>query len=184
MKTKILLWLFIVVFLQACAAQKGITKEKEELIIDTYDKHDVIVTDVKDGSNLSFHFKNIKNGNHFFELSEHSTSLMDLKNKNNKLFYFYNNQTKMKIDCKCRMGENYYLKNLKIKDGKYKLTYKKGTRIKGNQIKVSDSIQNVIFKNIRLNQFKNPEDIYFKNLEFTVIDLSDTLNVKLEKVNN
>ena len=192
MKAKTLL-LFITILIQACTAQKQIPKKTESNIlnqtnagraIDTKDTYDVILADIKKGSILSIPFglDVFNEKTHFFDLSLQSIPSRGIL-LTDKNFHFYNEKDDMKIKCKCRKNKNYYIKNLKVKEGKYTLTYNKTIKIKGDKINVSDSIQNTLFKNMRLNQFKDLEDIYFKDLEFVVLDLADTLNVKLKKVN-
>lgn len=188
---KKVVWLLIIIFLQACTAQKKITARKgyngleytkKGITINTNKRLDVIVANIKNGSMFSFLFSsNNLSDSHFFNLSPQATGLMDLKFKSTKQFTFFNGGRTMEIECECEMRQNYYLKNVNIKEGKYKLTYNRRTKVKGEQIKVSDRMQNLLFKNIRATGHTNPENIYFKDLEFTVLDLSDTLNVKLLK---
>ena len=194
MRTKIV-WLFAIILMQACVAQKQTPKKKgyssklkhteRGMEIDISNAYDVIVADITKGSMFSIPFGlgGFSEGTHFFDLSPQSTDLRNLRFSTYKDFNFYNGEKDMEIECKCRENQNYYLKNLKIEDGNYKLTYKKGIKIKGSEIKVSDSIQNTLFKNIRANIHTKSKNIYFKDLEFVVLDLADTLNVKLKKIN-
>ena len=185
MKTKIV-WLFAIILMQVCTAQKNISTEKEHRVIDTKKETDVVIANITGGRMLPLYliFNNsLEEGNFFIDLSPQSTDLMDLSFSNSKSFSFYEGEKDMEIECKCIENQNYYLKNLKIEEGNYKLVYKKGIKIKGSEIKVSDSIQNTLFKNIRANIHTKSKNIYFKDLEFVVLDLADTLNVKLKKVN-
>lgn len=191
---KKVIWFLTIILVQACTAQKQISKKTSQgmlnhtdngMMIDTKDGFDVILANLEKGSSLIsiyFGLSGFNEGTHFFDLSIQSIPSRDLL-LTNKHFHFFNGEKHMKIECKCKMRQNYYLKNVKIKEGNYKLTYNRRARIKGEQMKVSDSIQNLLFKNIRVSESSNPKNIYFKNLEFTILDLSDTLNVKLEKVN-
>jgi len=182
MKKNKIVWLFIVILLNACTVQKKVLKKKAKLI-DTENRLDVIVADLVSGSMFSLHFglEGLSEGTHFFDLSPQSTSLMDLELKNTKKFSFFDGEKNMEIECKCDMNHNYFIKNLKIKEGNYVLNLKKRTKIKGDKIKVSDSLQNILFKNIQPRIGAPVENIYFKDLEFTILDLSDTLSVKLLK---
>ena len=193
MKTKIV-WLFTIILMQACVAQKQTPKKKESnvlnqtnvsRVIDTKDTYDVILADITKGSmfSLYFGFDSFSEGTHFFDLSLQSLGQLNFDSEDNKQFTFFDDGKRMKIKCECGRNKNYYIKNLKVKEGKYELTYNRTIKTEGDKINVSDSIQNTLFKNIKPNIHTKPKNIYFKDLEFVVLDLADTLNVKLKKVN-
>jgi hypothetical protein len=95
-------------------------------------------------------------------------------------------------------GTNYYFKNLEFKKGSYELrieyTKKYNTKEKrfekdikyifGKEIHTSKEVQNILFKNANYEILRNPKylDLYFKDLKFIEIDLKDTINVKLKKL--
>lgn len=116
-----------------------------------------------------------------------------------KKYSFVQAKDTMNIKCKCAQEQNLIFENFKFQKGNFELIYdfqkKYNDSIKkyepkiryvyGYQIKVSKSVQNILFKNAypwseEKNNFKN---LYFKDLKFIEIDLKDSTNVKLEKLN-
>lgn len=67
--------------------------------------------------------------------------------------------------------------------------YTKIKEIKGSQLIFSTKLQNILFEDYkRISPTGTPrqevvrEDVYFKDLKFKMIDISDTVNVKLQPV--
>jgi hypothetical protein len=115
-----------------------------------------------------------------------------------KEYSFIQAKDTMNIKCKCGQEQNHFFKNLKFQKGKFELSYnfpqiydeqtkKYQSRIDyifGNKIKTTKKIQSILFKNSYVwwetkGKFK---DIYFKDLKFIKIDLNDSTNVKLKKL--
>ncbi|ELY2018409.1 hypothetical protein SL053_002334 [Flavobacterium psychrophilum] len=104
----------------------------------------------------------------------------------------------MNVKCKCGQERNHFLKNLKFQKGNFELSFDSQKRYNeqtkkyesqinytlGNQIKTSKKIQNILFKNSYVWWEINgkSKDIYFKDLKFIVIDLKDSINVKIKKI--
>ncbi|MBF7092542.1 hypothetical protein IUY40_13475 [Flavobacterium sp. ALJ2] len=81
-------------------------------------------------------------------------------------------------------GENLYLKRVPFKKGNYELSFKiPKEKISGKKIKTPKEVQDILFRNAYVSP-KKPvfQDVYFRDLEFYEIDLKDTRNVKLERV--
>ncbi|MET3047018.1 hypothetical protein [Flavobacterium covae] len=101
-----------------------------------------------------------------------------------KKYSFIREKDTMNIKCKCGQERNYYFKNFTFKKGYYELsfTYSKD-KIFGSEIKTTKEIQNTLFKNSYVSD-ENPtqKDKYFKDLKFIEIDLKDTTNVKLKRI--
>lgn len=85
---------------------------------------------------------------------------------------------------------NYYLKDLEFKKGTYFLNirqydYTELEKLRGCNIETPEYLQNILFKDYNEDVY-NPsikrQDTYFKDLKFIVIDFTDTLNVKLEPI--
>jgi hypothetical protein len=115
-----------------------------------------------------------------------------------KKYSFIQNQDTMSIACKCGQEQNYFFRNLEFQKGKFELsfTFPKKQNVQtnkyesqinyilGNQIKTPQEVQSVLFKNSYIwwetkGEFKN---IFFKDLKFVEIDLKDSINVKLKKI--
>lgn len=90
----------------------------------------------------------------------------------------------MNLKCYCGQEENLFLKNLPFKKGNYELSFKRSNEKKlGKEIKMPKEVQNILFKNAYVSP-KKPvyQDVYFRDMEFYEIDLKDTTNVKLERI--
>nr|WP_315239265.1 hypothetical protein [uncultured Flavobacterium sp.] len=116
-----------------------------------------------------------------------------------KYYNFINSKKDtMNIKCFCPQETNYFFKNLEFRKGKFELSFafpkKQNEQTKkyesqinyilGNQIKTPQEVQSVLFKNSYVwwetkGEFKN---IFFKDLKFVEIDLNDSTNVKLKKL--
>ena len=93
----------------------------------------------------------------------------------NKIMYL---KTKRKLQ-----HYNFYFKNIPFKEGYYlveisELKWKE--TIKGSEISVPEELQNILFLDADAARTNTAQNIYFKDLEFIVIDLKDTENVKIE----
>ena len=91
----------------------------------------------------------------------------------------------MHIRCDCGQERNYYFKNFEFKKGYYELKIKELSEenILGNQINTPNEGQSILFK----NAYVPPDepvirDVYFKNLKFREVDVSNTINIQLKKV--
>ena len=76
-------------------------------------------------------------------------------------------------------------KNIPFKKGYYlvKISELKGKEtIKGSEISVPEELQNILFLDADAARTTTAQNIYFKDLEFIVIDLKDTKNVKIEPI--
>jgi hypothetical protein len=97
-------------------------------------------------------------------------------------------QDTMNIKCFCGQERNYYFKNIEFKKGIYELEFKiSDYNINGTQIIAQKEQQNILFKNAYPwgeSGDRDFRDTYFKDLRFIEIDLADTVNVKLKKVND
>lgn len=95
----------------------------------------------------------------------------------NKIMYL---KTKRKLQY-----YNFYFKNIPFKEGYYlveisELKWKE--TIKGSEISVPEELQNILFLDADAARTTTAQNIYFKDLEFIVIDLKDTKNVKIEPI--
>ncbi|MEO8240645.1 MAG: hypothetical protein ABI576_21250 [Flavobacterium sp.] len=113
-----------------------------------------------------------------------------------KQFEFIKNKDTMNLKIKNQYN-NLYLKNIQFKKGNYELdflpdNYKNRMKIlsnyiKGNQIETTKEVQNIFFNNAFIESTGNPitsnKNLYFKDLKFIEIDLKDSTNVKVIKVN-
>lgn len=101
-------------------------------------------------------------------------------------FYFFtkNNDT-MRVRYKSyKINDEYYLKDLKFKNGYYEIKFKKEPlKIEGKYIISNKRIRNIIFKNYIYRgvakEKYNYSDIKLEDMKFKLIDFSDILNVKL-----
>lgn len=102
-----------------------------------------------------------------------------------KKYVFTNNIDTMNIICKCNQLKNSYIKNLKFKKGNFKLNIFLSKKIVyGNEIKTAKEVQNFLFKKTYVStENTNEQNKYFKDLEFTIIDLNNTSSVRLKKLN-
>jgi hypothetical protein len=110
-----------------------------------------------------------------------------------KEYSFIYKKDTMNIICNCKQYTNIYFKNLEFKKGTYELLvhfelYRSLKKIiSGNQIKTPKEVQNILFRNAYPwgeNGDRKFGDMYFKDLKFIEINLADTVNVKLRKVND
>ena len=107
-------------------------------------------------------------------------------------FIFVSKKDTMKLTClSCNEQRNYYLKDLKFKEGIYDLIFPHEIIwIKGSDLPTNTSIQNIYFKRIfhntpNQNSYSNSiENVYFKDLYFQVIDFSDKENIELKPISN
>jgi hypothetical protein len=114
-----------------------------------------------------------------------------------KIHTFVKKKDTMNIKCYCGQEYNLYIKNLEFKKGNYELNFDYGRKynqqtkkyerveniVSGSQIKTPKEIQNILFKNIYVPRDKaTRQDFLFKDIKFTVIDIKDTLNVKLKEI--
>lgn len=114
-----------------------------------------------------------------------------------KKYSFIVNKDTMNIECECGQERNYYFKNLDFKKGNYELKfefpkkynadkkkYENETKyILGSKINMNNEMLNVLFKETYVPN-KKPifQNVYFKDLKFTEIDINDSINVKLKKI--
>ena len=102
-----------------------------------------------------------------------------------RVFYFTQECDTMTVCIYLEPYNNYYIKDLEFKKGTYFLKpnyYSEFYQINGSDIKTSKYMQNILFKDYVKKIYPTItkyEDRYFKDLKFTVIDFSDTINVKL-----
>lgn len=117
-------------------------------------------------------------------------------------FIFIQQNDTMNLICNyCgRGGHNYYFKNLKFQKGDYEINYNYSKKynekekryendikyVLGKQIKIPKEVQDVLLTNAFIEFTGNPttssKDTYFKDLKFIEVDLFDTINVKLERI--
>lgn len=168
------IYLFICVLIYSCKAQVieldikkqdiivlNFTNGKIKLIVrnNIYSKDNLIVT--------SWIWAPEDMGKYYFE-----KNITFIQNKDTMNINYYG------------QGENLYLKSLQFKKGNYKLSFKKPTeKIIGSKIKNLKGVQNFLFKNAYVSP-KKPvfQNVYFKNIEFHGVDLKDTINVKLVRI--
>ncbi len=181
--------LIIALFLFSCKAQKKIIQaESKDVFLFNIEnqnfsllnnKYNEIV--YKDNDYLIFTQKWNGYGSHYFNKEYSFTQLKDT----------------MVIKCKCGQEANYSFKNLKFQKGNYELDFeypiaynesiKKYERkikyVLGKEIKSSKELQNLIFNKTYISSEKTTQkDEYFKELKFIEIDLKDTVNVKLKRI--
>ncbi len=96
----------------------------------------------------------------------------------------------MQLLCFCGRFFNYYFKNVPFKKGTYfiqvndimPLNKQSVYKTKGEKLSAPKSIQKILFKNSLVRDLVvgfGKSDLLLKDIEFTVIDLSDTVSIKL-----
>lgn len=115
-----------------------------------------------------------------------------------KEFYFIKKKDTMIVFCECGPSTNYYFKEIDFRKGSYIIKSDSShynihipnifQEVKGADIKAHKKVQKILFKEYLLLS-RNPglnkkelirKDVFFEDLKFNVIDLSDTVDVKLE----
>ncbi|ELY2018563.1 hypothetical protein SL053_002493 [Flavobacterium psychrophilum] len=115
-----------------------------------------------------------------------------------KKYSFIKEKDTMNIKCKCGQGQNYFFKDLQFQKGAFELSfyfqkkYNEQTKkyesqinyILGNQIKTPSDAQNILFENADYEMLRKPKfkNLYFKDLKFIEIDIKDSINVKLKRL--
>ena len=184
MKKATYLPILIYLSIYSCKAQNGIDIKKEDIFIFAF-KNDKV---------RSIH--NVVYSKNNFIISSQKWSQEDMGYGNfRKHFKFVHNKDTMNVEFSSQY-KNLYFKNIMFKEGYYKLDYlsnnyekrKKmlSTPIKGNQIESPKEVQHILFNNAFIDATANPEttfkNTYFKDLEFIDVDASDTINIKLKKI--
>jgi hypothetical protein len=101
-----------------------------------------------------------------------------------KFFFFINGNDTMTVYTYLLPNSSYYIKDLEFKKGSYFLKindYKKLTWTTGCHSKTPKKLHNILFKDYRSvrNYMDKEKNIYFKDFEFKVIDLTDISNIQL-----
>lgn len=115
-----------------------------------------------------------------------------------KYYKFISNKDTMNVKCFCGQEQNLYFTNLTFKKGKYELDFSFPNKyneknknfdyqinyIFGKEIKSPKEVQKILFKNAYpwWESQRHFKDLKFKDLKFIEVDLNDTINVKLKKV--
>ena len=165
----------LIVLINGCYSQKNLPKEKQS---------DVFVLDNRDDFSLVEHYPNklaIKDEKHlvfFQEWLGYGGGDID------KEYVFYKNKDTMVVRCNCGQAYNAYFKNFKFQKGKFNLKDdSKNKIIKGRDISTSKNLQNIIIKNVNPWDGKgNFLNYKYQDIKFREIDLLDTINVHLKKV--
>lgn len=172
---KIFVYLFMYLCIQSCHAQKHIFNIKSyDIILLELNNNEVLIS--KKYTETLWSKKKIYL----------TTSRWRLLGGPYGSYYVLINSKKdtMNIKCYCGQEENLFFKNLPFKKGNYELTFKTPKeKIFGKKIKTAKEVQNVLFKDTYVSD-KKPvyQDVYFKDIEFYEIDLKDTINVKLKRI--
>lgn len=101
-----------------------------------------------------------------------------------KKYSFVRQKDTMTIKSRCGQERNYYFKNLIFQKRNYELSLKETNEKKlGKKIKTLKEIQDILFKGAYVSD-KKPifQDVYFKDIEFYEINLRDTINVRLARI--
>lgn len=176
--------LFVCLFFYACLVQAQDTIKEVDL-----KKQDVLLFEVSK-NDIKLLYRELYSKNNFIIGSQEWIELIGRSYFNRRYFLIQNEDT-MNIKCYCGQEWNLYFKNLDFKKGNYELTFTYPNLvysvnfISGSEINTPKEIQNILFKNAYpWWEYGNRDfrDMYFKDLKFIKIDLSDTANVKLEKV--
>ncbi len=205
---KLFLFLLTFLFLQSCKGQNIIVdleKNKDILFFGFNNENVNLVNPTKKNYSLDTKKYWETNPKLNTEIYNKNKSIIFSQKKTgygstylDKEYSFIQNKDTMSIKCKCGQAVNYFLINIKFQKGKFELNldfprkFNEQTKkyesqinyILGNQIKTSKEVQNILFKNSYMwweskGEFK---DFYFKDLKFIEIDLKDTINNKLKKL--
>ncbi|MFV0531967.1 MAG: hypothetical protein ACK5MD_11105 [Flavobacteriales bacterium] len=178
--------------LSSCSAQKIINAKSKDVLVFNFKKENVILT--------KFYAK-VYNQDGTYKTAVESSENREVNSKGNfsiitqdwqalgnhyyqKKYSFVLEKDTMNISCKCGQERNYYFKNLEFKKGNYELKFEiPNNRIKGSEIETSKEVQKILFKNAYVpNETPTQQDKYFKDLLFFQVNLEDTINVKLTKI--
>jgi hypothetical protein len=99
-----------------------------------------------------------------------------------KFFFFINGNDTMAVYTYLSPNSNYYIKDLEFKKGSYFLKindYRELRWITGSDSKTPKKLHNILFKDYRNAHWNEVKEIYFRDLNFTSIDLTDTSNIQL-----
>ncbi len=199
---RLIIYVILVGFtFSSCSAQKVVNLKSKDVLVFNFKTDDV---------RLAKFYAKVYNQDGTYKETIESSENEEISNKENlvitqewkpmgygyyqKKYSFILDKDTMNISCKCGQFQNYYFKNLDFKKGNYELkfdfiekydeeTKKHKPQIKyilGNEITTSKEVQNILFKNTYENSAQ--QDKYFRDLKFIEIDLRDTLNTKLIKI--
>jgi hypothetical protein len=174
MKYKLKIILLFILFLQNC---KSLEAQPGYILLGKYDYclFSLKNKDVTALYKLSFYKEN------FFLFTR--SRIIDHSNLDNKDgFFFVKENDTMLIHTYLPHENNYYIKGLEFKKGSYFLKFNNRIEleeINGLDIEALECLQNVVLEDYK---HKDRYDVFFKDLKFTVIDLTDTLNTQLEPI--
>lgn len=173
MRKTIIYFLFNLLIL-SCSAQKN--------IIDAQKKDVILFNILTDKTSLYSDFFIYNNGN--FNVTMNNWHTIGSRYGKYNYTFIKNEQDTMNIRCFCRQEYNIYIKNLEFKKGHYELKFEMPkNKILGSDIETPIDLQKILFKNTYVPDEKPiQKDKYFKDLKFVEINLKDTVNVKLTKI--
>jgi hypothetical protein len=178
MKKTIYLLIPVYLYLSSCKAQNTIVESKSNDILIFNFKEDNIHPLLDNFNTPLYHNNKLIIFKQKWQ--SYGTGYID------KYYYFLNKaKDTMHIRCDCGQERNYYFKNFEFKKGYYKLEIKElpKERLSGSQIQTPKEVQSILFKNAYVPPDEPVQrDVYFKNLKFREIDVSNTINIQLKKV--
>lgn len=179
------------------------TSCKSQTIIETKSK-DVLIFEFKnDNIKLARYYTKVYHQDGTYEAIVEASANKEIFNKQNisiitqewqaigsnyinKRYSFIQQKDTMTIKCICGQERNYYFKNLEFKKGNYELNFNSPKmKIQYQEIDSLNRVKNIFFKNTYVPEEElSIRDLYLYDIRFYYIDLHDTINVRLRKVDD